>query len=125
MKSRLRQASLPAMEFALAGQQAAAQNGLGGAQAAGLYEIPIVRHQHIANEVGVINLKDRVFAETNGSHIDAAPARAGDVLERAAAKFQELTQAGHEFDVVVQSCSSTRQAIDSTYNLWPALRCRK
>src|SRR6266566_9477549 len=54
MKSRLGQAPLPAMEFALAGQQSFAEQTLGPLQRQAFHEILAVGHQNVFDKIRMI-----------------------------------------------------------------------
>jgi hypothetical protein len=61
VKSRLHQAPLPQVECAFAGQQTLAEQAFAPFESSALGEIPVVRDEHIANQLRLVD-EEQLFA---------------------------------------------------------------
>jgi hypothetical protein len=103
MEGWLHQTALPPMKLAFAGQQTFAQHGLGQAQAAGLYEVPVVRDQYVLDEFRVVHQKEAAVPEAKAANIDTLGAHPSYIREEVATKSQKLSEAFGLFNLVAHS----------------------
>jgi len=96
--------ALAAVQFALAGEQALAEDGAGDAERAAFDEVPIVSDEDVADEVRVIDLHEAACADAQGAEVGSGAACAGDPGERVTAELKKGTEAGAVFDDVVHRC---------------------
>jgi hypothetical protein len=62
VKRRLRQASLAEMKVTLAGKESFAQYTLGAHERAALDEVLLIRDEHVANQIGMVEQVDPLVA---------------------------------------------------------------
>src|SRR5882757_2421350 len=63
MKCRLSEAPLPEVKFAFAGEEPFAQHFLGAHERATLDEVLLIRDEHVANEIGMVEQVNALVAD--------------------------------------------------------------
>ena len=91
MKGRLGETTLPTMKVALAGQQPFAQQPLGSLQRAAFRKILLVRDQHFAYVVRVIEKEDILWAHPEIRDVSIIARHPLDKIDGVTAKGYKIT----------------------------------
>ena len=90
MEGRLREAALPAVVLALARQKPFTEQTLRALQRAPLVEAFVVRDEHVADEVGMIEEKGALRPDAEPRHVAVVAREAREKLERVAPEREHV-----------------------------------
>ena len=99
VKGRLHQAPLPQVDRAFAGQQTLAEQPLAALEAAALGEVPVVRDEHVANQLRLVDEEQLLAGHPVGADVAVGARELREEVERVARRLDDrsATEANESF----------------------------